>query len=186
MVVGGSIAYVVASAANRPQLVPTAGDAPDFKLTHVDSGTVAAFDLIDAPQTAVVLPAMAGGDLTAAADALLDASPPPGTTPLGFPRVPLVSQFDGGPFQNANCTLASGAMLARLAFGIVTDGSVLRSLQFDFDGGTDLHDLNTALHRGYGVERLPSAASASRSSGRSCRPAAARSSRATTRCCRAS
>ena len=33
MVVGGSIAYVVASAANRPQLVPTAGDAPDFKLT---------------------------------------------------------------------------------------------------------------------------------------------------------
>ena len=152
MVVGGSIAYVVASAANRPQLVPTAGDAPDFKLTHVDSGTVAAFDLIDAPQTAVVLPAMAGGDLTAAADALLDASPPPGTTPLGFPRVPLVSQFDGGPFQNANCTLASGAMLARLAFGIVTDGSVLRSLQFDFDGGTDLHDLNTALHRGYGVD----------------------------------
>ena len=151
MVVGGSIAYVVASAANRPQLVPTAGDAPDFKLTHVDSGTVAAFDLIDAPQTAVVLPAMAGGDLTAAADALIDASPPPGTTPLGFPRVPLVSQFDGGPFQNANCTLASGAMLARLAFGIVTDGSVLRSLQFDFDGGTDLHDLNTALYRGYGV-----------------------------------
>ena len=98
MVVGGSIAYVVASAANRPQLVPTAGDAPDFKLTHVDSGTVAAFDLIDAPQTAVVLPAMAGGDLTAAADALLDDPPPPGTTPLGFPRVPLVSQFDGGPF----------------------------------------------------------------------------------------
>ena len=151
-VVGASIAYVVVSAVNRPALVPTAGDAPDFKMTHVDTGTVAAFDLIDAPQTAVVLPPMANGDLNNAADALLDSSPPPGTTPLNFPRVPLVSQFDGGPFQNANCTLASGAMLARLAFGIVTNGSVLRSLQFDFDGGTDLHDLNTALHRGYDVD----------------------------------
>jgi hypothetical protein len=120
-------------------------------MTTVDSGTLAAFDLIDAPQTAVVLDGLSDGDLGAAADALLDDQPPAGTTPLGFPRVPLVSQFDGGPFQGANCTLAAGAMLARLAFGIVTNGSVLRSLQFDMDGGTDLHDLNTALFRGYGA-----------------------------------
>ena len=37
--------------------------------------------------------------------------------PTGFPRINPVTQFDGGPFQGANCTLASGAMLARLAFG---------------------------------------------------------------------
>ena len=149
--IGGSIAYVVAAAANRPPLVPTAGEAPDYTLT-TDKGTIAAFDLIDAPQNATVLSGLSDGDLTAAADALLDDAPPPGTTPLGFPRVPLVSQFDGGPFANANCTLAAGAMLARLAFGIVTTGSTLRSLQFDFDGGTDLHDLNTAVYRGYGAQ----------------------------------
>jgi hypothetical protein len=149
--IGGSIAYVGAAALNRPQLAPTASEAPEFTMT-TDTGQLAAFDLIDAPQNATILEGMSEGDLGAAADALLDASPPPGTTPLGFPRVPLVSQFDGGPFQGANCTLAAGAMLARLAFGIVTSGSVLRSLQFDFDGGTDLHDLNTALYRGYGAQ----------------------------------
>ena len=29
--------------------------------------------------------------------------------PSGFPRIPPITQFDGGPFQGANCTLASGA-----------------------------------------------------------------------------
>jgi hypothetical protein len=71
--------------------------------------------------------------------------------PTGFPRIPPVSQFDGGPFQGANCTLASGAMLARLGWGIVTTGSILRTLQDDFIGGTGLDDLGTALWRGYGV-----------------------------------
>lgn len=150
-VVGGSIAYIAASAINRPQIVPTAGEAPEFTMTSVDSGTIVAFDLIDAQQDPTLLEGLSTGDLGAAADALLDESPPPGTTPLGFPRVPFVSQFDGSPFANANCTLASGAMLARLAFGIVTTGGVLRTLQFDQDGGTDLHDLNTAVFRGYGV-----------------------------------
>ena len=71
--------------------------------------------------------------------------------PSGFPRIPPITQFDGGPFQGSNCTLTSGAMLARLAFGIVTSGSTLRTLQDDQDGGTDLNDLNQALWRGYGV-----------------------------------
>jgi hypothetical protein len=67
------------------------------------------------------------------------------------PRVPLVSQFDGGTMQNANCTLAAGAMLARSAFGIRTSGSRLRQLQDDQSGGTSLAELQTALYRGYGV-----------------------------------
>jgi hypothetical protein len=67
------------------------------------------------------------------------------------PRIPAITQFDGGPFQGANCTLASGSMLARLAFGVVTTGSQLRGLQDDRDGGTSLYDLNTALNRGWGV-----------------------------------
>lgn len=154
-IVGASIAYVVAAAANRPQLEPTAGTAPEYVLTAENGagpGQIAAFDLIDAQQDPTLITGISDDDLGAASEALLDDSPPPGTTPLGFPRVPLVSQFDGGPFQNANCTLASGAMLARLAFGIVTSGSILRTLQFDQDGGTDLHDLNTAVFRGYGVK----------------------------------
>jgi hypothetical protein len=69
----------------------------------------------------------------------------------GIPRVQPVSQFDGSPFQGANCNLAAGAMLAQLGWGIVTRGGILRTLQDDQVGGTDLGDLNTALWRGYGV-----------------------------------
>ena len=61
--------------------------------------------------------------------------------PTGFPRIDPITQFDGGPFQGSNCTLASGSMLARLAFGVVTNGSTLRTLQDDQDGGTGLNDL---------------------------------------------
>ena len=86
-----------------------------------------------------------------AADSVLGAEPVAYKNPSGFPRVPPITQFDGGPFQGSNCTLTSGAMLARLAFGIVTSGSTLRTLQDDQDGGTDLNDLNQALWRGYGV-----------------------------------
>jgi hypothetical protein len=42
-------------------------------------------------------------------------------------------------------------MLARLGWGIVTTGGILRTLQDDQLGGTDLGDLTTALWRGYGV-----------------------------------
>jgi hypothetical protein len=67
------------------------------------------------------------------------------------PRVKFVSQFDGGPMQNANCTMAAGAMLADSAFGVVTTGSILRSRQSDQRGGTDLGDLGRALRSGYGL-----------------------------------
>lgn len=72
----------------------------------------------------------------------------------GIPRVPAVSQFDGGPLQKVNCTMAASAMLARLAYGIVTTGSQLRSLQDDQDGGTNFDQANQALDRGWGVTFL--------------------------------
>jgi hypothetical protein len=72
----------------------------------------------------------------------------------GVPRVPAVSQFDGGPLQKVNCTMAAAAMLARLAFGIVTTGSQLRSLQSDQEGGTNFGNANEALERGWGVKFL--------------------------------
>jgi hypothetical protein len=70
------------------------------------------------------------------------------------PRVPAVSQFDGGPLQLVNCVMATGAMLARLAFGIVTTGSQLRALQDDQEGASSYGDLDTALERGWGVSLL--------------------------------
>jgi hypothetical protein len=68
-----------------------------------------------------------------------------------LPRVSPISQFDGGPLEAFNCVMASGAMLARLGFGIVTTGSQLRALQFRQEGGTNLGDLQTAVYRGWGV-----------------------------------
>ncbi len=77
---------------------------------------------------------------------------PAWTSPSGFPRVPPISQFDGGPLQGYNCVMASGAMLARLAYGIVTSGSQLRALQADIGPqGTTLDDLNQAVGNGWGV-----------------------------------
>jgi hypothetical protein len=68
------------------------------------------------------------------------------------PRVPPVSQFDGGPLAKVNCVMASGAMLARLAYGIVTSGTQLRGLQDDQDNATNYADLSTAVQRGWGVK----------------------------------
>lgn len=69
----------------------------------------------------------------------------------GIPRIPAVSQFDGGPLEGVNCLMASGAMLARLGFGIVTTGSQLRALQDDQEGGTDFGNLAQAVQAGWGV-----------------------------------
>src|SRR5512135_325622 len=79
-------------------------------------------------------------------------SRPAWTNPTGYPRVPALSQFDGGPWQAYDCTMASGAMLARLGYGIVTTGSQLRSLQPNQGPiGTNLDDVNTAVGNGWGV-----------------------------------
>jgi hypothetical protein len=74
------------------------------------------------------------------------------------PRIAPITQFDGGPLQGFNCTLASGAMLARLAFGIVTTGSQLRALSGVPSGGTTLNDLATAIQAGWGVHFFGGAA----------------------------
>lgn len=70
---------------------------------------------------------------------------PDAPIPKAIPRVKLISQFDGGDFAGANCTMASGAMLAELAFGVRTTGTVLRNHQNDREGGTGLDDLQLAL-----------------------------------------
>ena len=148
-----SSAVVLALQDRTPQSAAT--EAPDYVLagapdTPGGSPVPVAFDAVPSG-SAVPLESLAPADLTAAADTLLGAEPAAYKNPSGFPRVPPISQFDGGPFQGSNCTLTSGAMLARLGFGIVTSGSTLRGLQDDQDGGTDLNDLNQALWRGYGV-----------------------------------
>lgn len=162
-VIGFVVASVVVGAMSDRTPVSTAGDAPEYLLGGADTPlagdtpAVVAFDAEPASE-AVALAPLDPGDLSAAAAAILGAGEPglgvePAvfTDPTGFPRIDPVTQFDGGPFQGANCTLASGSMLARLAFGVVTNGSVLRTLQDDQDGGTGLNDLKAALWRGYGV-----------------------------------
>jgi hypothetical protein len=70
----------------------------------------------------------------------------------GVPRVPHITQFDGGLLQGANAVPAAGAMLARLAFGIVTTGSQLRALESDQEGGTSLAGLVEALSDRWDVQ----------------------------------
>ncbi len=148
--VGAVVAFGVTAAINRERLAPSAGAAPDFTLSS--AGTVAAFDLIDAQRGATAVAGLSAEDLGDASAALIDDEPPAGTTPLGYPRIDPVSQFDGSEFEGSNCTLAAGSMLARLGFGVVTSGSILRTLQSDQVGGTDLHDLQRAVFHGYGVQ----------------------------------
>jgi hypothetical protein len=75
------------------------------------------------------------------------------------PRIPAISQFDGGPLEGVNCVMASGAMLARLAYGIVTTGSQLRALSRDPEGPTSFQDLQNAMYAGWGVKFSMGAAS---------------------------
>ncbi len=161
LAVGAGVASVAVTATKDRSPVSDVGTSPEYVLAGADTpsgpGPVVAFNEEPAPSgSPAPVPTLSPDDLNAAANELLgggpqDVGPPSFDDPTGFPRIRPVTQFDGGPFQGANCTLASGAMLARLAFGIVTTGSVLRTLQDDQDGGTGLNDLNTALWRGYGV-----------------------------------
>ena len=154
-VIGATVATVAVSALKDHSPTSTASKAPDFMLTGAPDSPGGelpiAFDVSENPADASPVPTLAPEDLALAANALIGAKPVVALNPTGFPRVPPVTQFDGGPFQNANCTLASGAMLARLGYGIVTTGSILRTLQDDQEGGTGLDDLGVALWRGYGI-----------------------------------
>jgi hypothetical protein len=152
---GGALGVAAMTAPPTSNVLPDA--TIDFALTADTGdpeGQIAAFGLTSIPdQDAVELQA-----LPDSATIQLVAFAEPGTgpdtggstrpawlLPTGHPRVPPITQFDGGPLGNANCTMASGAMLARLGYGIVTTGSQLRALQPDQEGGTSLADLQVAI-----------------------------------------
>jgi hypothetical protein len=162
---GAAVASVVVTATRDNAPESTVGLAPEFLLTTADTpsnatpgtpseaGVTVAFNVQPSGEP-VPVSTLSPEDLAAAAAALLGGDtpqPPAALNPSGFPRVPPITQFDGGPKQGSNCTLASGSMLARLGVGVVTTGSTLRTLQDDQDGGTGINDLATALWRGYGV-----------------------------------
>ena len=132
-------------AAATPAESPGGGDLPG------DGSPADPFSLTELSTDPIALPTLAPDARLAVAeetDGAADLARPDGS---GLPRVTPISQFDGGRLEAANCTMAAGAMLAQVAFGIVTTGSILRSLQDDQDGGTSFSDLRTALERGYGV-----------------------------------
>jgi len=133
------------------------GPAQSVDLT-TEAGEPAAFGLVSIPDAQPVALEALPDDKTLQLVAYAE----PGTTPvdpfhpawtnaLGHPRVPAITQFDGGPLANVNCVMAAGAMLARLTFGIVTTGTQVRSFSGDPSGGTDLHALQKAMHDGWGV-----------------------------------
>src|SRR5829696_501164 len=151
----GIVASVGVAAMQDRTPASAAGLAPEYTLDGADTpsgpGPVAAFHETPATVAAVPVATLAPEDLQAVSASLLGGEPVTFVNPSGFPRIAPITQFDGGPFSGANCTLASGAMLARLGLGIVTTGSTLRTLQDDQDGGTGLNDLAVALWRGYGI-----------------------------------
>ncbi len=159
--IGAGGAVGIGALTANPQPASLAKPAPDFQLTADTGDQPVAFGLTAIPDTPPIKLQAVPDD----AQIQLVAFSEPGTTPgspstggpgtaawlsAGHSRVPVISQFDGGPLQGSNCTMASGAMLARLVFGIVTKGSSLRALQPDQQGGTSLVDLNNAINR-YGV-----------------------------------
>ncbi|MDA8236370.1 MAG: hypothetical protein M0T75_00575 [Chloroflexi bacterium] len=150
---GGALAVGAATAPPASSLLPapsttfeltadTGDDVVPFGLTSVPDATPVALTALPDSSTlqlvAFVEPGTIPGGSGAGAGWLL---------PGGHPRVPAISQFDGGPLASANCTMASGAMLARLGFGIVATGSQLRAQQADQEGGTSLSDLEAAIGR---------------------------------------
>ena len=154
---GGALGAAALTAPPTSNLLP--GLETQFELTADTGDEVAAFGLSAIPdETPVTLQALPD-------DAVLQlvsfVEPDQGTgagentrpgwlLPTGLPRVPPISQFDGGPLERSNCTMAAGAMLARLGYGIVATGSQMRALQSDREGGTSLADLTVAFDK-YGV-----------------------------------
>jgi hypothetical protein len=157
-VIGALVAVGMGALTARPQITSTARSDEPIALTGT-SGAPLEFSLVPGdPKPIEALPATATIQLTSFhAPTTPAASTPPGggiKEPWwrsSVPRVPAVTQFDGGPLQGVNCTMASGAMLARLAFGVVTTGSQLRALQDDQEGGTNFGNLQNAVGRGWGI-----------------------------------
>jgi len=152
----GFVASVIVNVSSNTGPQSTVGSAPAYLLAGPDtpsgSNVPVAFNTTPDPSgSPVVLPSLTPAQLQVASKALVGAKPAKWINPTGFARITPITQFDGGPLQNYNCTMASGAMLARLATGIVTDGSTLRAHQAKQVGGTSLNDLDAALRNAYGV-----------------------------------
>ena len=154
-VVGVVIAVAVGVVTAKPRLESHANAGPPMTLVGA-SGAPLEFGLKPGTsQPLGPLPATATIQLTSFHAGA--ASPAPGDEPQGpwwnetVPRIPPVTQFDGGPLQKVNCLMAAGAMLARLGYGIVTTGSQMRALQDDQDGGTNYGNLKNAINNGWGV-----------------------------------
>ncbi len=158
--VGVSIAVGAAAVTSTPQLVSTAGAGPLVPLT-AESGIPLAVELAPA-QPVPLEPAPPTATVTLTTFHAPVPSGEPGGEPGGgvesawlkpsVPRVPAITQFDGGPLQSVNCLMASGAMLARLGYGIRTTGSQLRALQDDQEGGTNHTNLQNAVRKGWNVQ----------------------------------
>jgi hypothetical protein len=165
LAIGSGLAAGIALATAPPAIRSTAHAGLPVSVTASQSTVDFALQP-DHPEPIAPLPATATLQLTSFKQAAPSFAPAAGGAAAApwwnasMPRVTPVSQFDGGPLQNVNCTMASAAMLARLGFGIVTTGSQLRALQDDQDGGTDIGDVETAVSRGWGVRFFKGALSA--------------------------
>ena len=151
---GGALAVAAVTAPPASNLLP--GPETAFELTKDSGDQVVPFGLTSIPDEEPValqaLPDASTLQLVAFAEPgtgpdTSGATRPEWLLPTGFPRVVPITQFDGGPLGNVNCTMASGAMLARLGYGIVTTGSQLRALQPDQEGGTSLAELQVAIKK---------------------------------------
>ena len=138
-------------------VLPTPAPTPVVPVGATPREGALGFGLVPDPNTVPkALPVVPGDAVITLVTFHKDKPPAPGEragwwTSSGTPRVPLITQFDGGPLQGVNCTMAAGAMLARLGYGIVTTGTQLRSFQSDQDGGTSLASLNEAMVAGWDV-----------------------------------
>lgn len=148
----GALGVAALTAPPASNLLPVPDAA--FELTADTGDEAAVFGLTAIPDATPVALAALPDDAVLQLVSFLEPGTEPGAggetrpawlLPTGYPRVPPITQFDGGPLQAANCTMASGAMLARLGYGIVTTGSQLRALQPDQVGGTSLADLQAAI-----------------------------------------
>jgi hypothetical protein len=152
--VGVVLAVGVGVVTARPQIISTARAGEPIDLAGIDGAPIE-FGL--GPGDPAPIEPLPPTETIQLASFHSAASPAPDggvTTPWwspSVPRVPAVTQFDGGPLQAVNCVMASGAMLARLGYGIVTTGSQLRALQSDQDGATSYVNLGEAVGRGWGI-----------------------------------
>src|SRR5262245_10903961 len=152
--VGVVAAVAVGAVVARPSIKPQAPEGFPVALTD-PSGAPVDFRLVDGEATPLdPLPTDVTVTLTAFHGP--GATTEPGGQPAQWwntsvPRIPAISQFDGGPLQKVNCLMAATAMLARLGFGVVTTGSQVRALSGDTELGTTYQNAQDAIRKGWNV-----------------------------------